>query len=267
MQISVSLFTRRRCFLDTHEWRTLPWAGPASAFKDGQSKLCDILAGLPGLLEEETNVEMTGDKDRKLSLVSSVYDRLRALFQWRWEWERANPNVVWEVELANAQKPQLIFPERPISKMLYFSSFAAAAEISLYNAILLCLLGMLLTHQPRPQAARAIEQLIGKRIGSGINSLLQLPKTMPSIHAAAVEILRAFEFQLTTVTRDCSSLYWLFPIGLANQVLAGDAAYSTWLQHLLGLSHSTRAYGKGESAFGMVFYKTLQAFKASDKES
>ena len=80
-----------------------------------------------------------------------------------------------------------------------------------------------------------------------------------TLQAAAVEIVRSFEYQLTQVQHypDTPALFWLFPLGLASKVLADDESspWHTWIQTMLDTSVVTRGYGRGKNAFGFGFYE------------
>ncbi|KAH8819330.1 hypothetical protein F5884DRAFT_839408 [Xylogone sp. PMI_703] len=120
--VVASLVTRKRVFFDTPAWRSVPWGLDPMA-KTPQSYLLDILASVPGILEDMDNYLQSLDNDESfstqkgLAITSSANERMisviedtlpilttsdkplyssittRVLFQlqtvyrWRWYWQ------------------------------------------------------------------------------------------------------------------------------------------------------------------------------------
>ena len=87
---------------------------------------------------------------------------------------------------------------------------------------------------------------------------LQLPLDgVISMRAAAIEIVRSFEYQLLHVNQSeyTPALFWLFPLGLASKVLRRDPVMTQWIQQMLDMSEVTRGYGRDDNAFGFGFYE------------
>ena len=148
-----------------------------------------------------------------------------------------------------------------VERMLHFDSFSMAVEIGLYNAVLLCLLGLLFS-QLAVQGAQMRIDLIAVEIRRSRDSPANTGLTIPlpgtiSMHSAALEIVRSFEYQLAHIHHNTSTptLFWLFPLGLASKVLRKDQAMKAWIQQMLGRSEVTREYGRGDNAFGFGFYE------------
>lgn len=131
---------------------------------------------------------------------------------------------------------------------MMFSSFSTAAEICLYNAVLLCLLGLVWTLKPPTERTPS---------PSPPSSYpLYLPGDVSSLTEPAVEICRAFEYQLLHSTNISDSvLFWLFPLGLASKVLEDDPTMMRWIRSMLERSQATRNYGTGSATMGFGFYK------------
>lgn len=149
-------------------------------------------------------------------------------------------------------------PPMGVRHLLVFTSFTAAMEIALYNAVLLCLLGLLFSELPPQQAQTHIAFAINAAApayASKTNQPLNLPSTPLYLRAAAIEIVRAFEYQLRHArSTQESALFWLFPFGLAAKVLQDDVQMCTWIQGMLDESEVTRGYGRGDNAFGFGMY-------------
>ena len=133
--------------------------------------------------------------------------------------------------------------------------------MSLYNAVLLCLLGLLCSELPMRDAQAEIQMVAVKNQQANqldLDSALGLPLPgLLSMRAAAIEIVRSFEFQLKHVQENngAPALFWLFPLGLASKVLRAHADMTLWIQQMVDMSEVTRGYGRGDNAFGFGFYE------------
>lgn len=258
--LTVGLLRKRRLFLEATDWLTEPWAlGPSS--KTAQDELVDILIHQPGFLEDAVAVRRPeGSLERRSDLVSRVYDQLDLLYQWRWRWEVEHPHAVWENRRLVASS-SLRWTNRPAEakKALSFTFFARAVEISLYNAVLICFLGLLYALEPVRSVsdrARKIGEQARPAAATANATILLRPGEEISLRASAIEIVRSFEYQLLNArnTKECA-LFWLFPLGLAGKVLEDDADMTAWIQEMLDTSQVIRGYGRGDNAFGFGFYE------------
>ncbi|KIX09868.1 uncharacterized protein Z518_00949 [Rhinocladiella mackenziei CBS 650.93] len=247
--ITVSLITKTRSFLEQPAWLTEPWSARSDFHKNAQNQLVDILVYIPGFLQDQSQLEQSPSDQFKQSLIQRIEYQIAKAYNWRWSWEELNPNVAWEVDpemLPSDQFP--LSPSRVVRKVLMFSSFSKAAEIALYNATLLCLLGLLWTMKSPEEDSPSPITLS--------QTPLFLPGELRSLTEPAIEISRAFEFQLANVKRSRdSALFWLFPLGLASRVLEDNPDYITWIKSMLDSSQVTRGYGTGGNTYGFGFYK------------
>jgi hypothetical protein len=296
---------KTRSFLEQSIWIDEPWSVCGQENKSSQNQLVDILAYVPGFLEDQARLDeqwprpSTSEDFRfRLDLVQRIEYQVARLYNWRWHWEEINPLSVWEVEVDPAEN---IIPShhrflttatanygpRPIRKTLIFSSFSKVIEISLYNAVLLCLLGLLWSLQPpidededdddddedSPSSSSPLQELLSQtNTTTSTTTPLHLPGAIDSLIEPAIEICRAFEFQLsnvkhTSTTSDCTALFWLFPLGLASKVLEDNATreYMAWIKDMLDSSQITRGYGttggQNTNTAGFGFYKFPQINK------
>jgi len=246
--ITVALITRSRSFLEQDEWLRKPWSACGENNKNEQNRLVDILVHVPGFLEDQAQLECTPSEYLRLDLIQRIEAQLAKAYNWRWRWEETNADVAWEVE-PEILPPNLILQHhRPIRKVLIFSSFSKATELCLYNAVLLFLLGLLWTLEPPPCSSYEPMRLS--------QSSLAMPGDVDSLIEPAIEICRAFEYQLLNVkqSRD-SALFWLFPLGMASRALEDDLEYMAWIRDMLDASQVTRGYGRGDNTYGFGFYK------------
>jgi hypothetical protein len=234
--------------LEQSIWLTEPWAEIGAANKSFQNQLVDILVHIPGFLQDQEHLEQAQSAELKDDLARRIEFQIERIYQWRWRWEASNTNTVWEAEPDMLPGDYLLTHFRPIRNFLVFSSFSQATEISLYNAVLLCLLGLLWTLKPPDDFSPSPIPIP--------TAPLNLPGDVESLTQPAVEICRAFEHQLINVknSRD-SALFWLFPLGLASRVLEDDTDMMLWIKTMLETSQVTRGYGTGGNAYGFGFYR------------
>ncbi|KAK5554430.1 hypothetical protein LTR46_007628 [Exophiala xenobiotica] len=288
--ITIGLITKTRSFLEQSVWIDEPWSVCGQENKSSQNQLVDILAYVPGFLEDQARLDeqwprpSTSEGFRfRLDLVQRIEYQVARLYNWRWHWEEINPHSVWEVDPESMPSHHFFAAHRPrrIRKTLIFSSFTKAIEISLYNAVLLCLLGLLWSLQPpidededsndddedSPSSSSPLQELLSQTTTS-TSTPLHLPGTVDSLIEPAFEICRAFEFQLLNVkntsTSTSTALFWLFPLGLASKVLKDNATrdYMAWIKDMLDSSQITRGYGttggQNTNTAGFGFYKFPQ---------
>ena len=246
--MTVALITKTRSFLESSEWLLEPWAEIGAANKNFQNQLVDILVHIPGFLQDQGELEQSFDAELEQSLTRRVEFQVERLFQWRWRWEESNLNAVWEIEPDQLSTETPLSSMRPAGPVLMFSSFTRAAEISLYNAVLLCLLGLLWTlkHSEESTPSPVAET----------TSPLNLPTDVTSLTEPALEICRTFEYQVAHASKNsASALFWLFPLGLASKVLEDDPTMMRWIKSMLETSQITKGYGTGANTYGFGFYK------------
>jgi hypothetical protein len=248
-----------RLFLEDECWKMDPWSlDPLS--KSNQDRLVDVLVHVPGLLQDQKTAQLDCDSRMRQVLVHQVLRQLDVLFRWRWTWESNHPSAATEEARAQNGTEATLCPAQAKS-LLEFSSFTMAVEISLYNAVLLCLLGLLYYELTVEQAQVEIDKVavdaqVPKNGRAAATLVLPLPGLI-SMHAAAVEVVRSFEYQLAHIGQDegTPTLFWLFPLGLASKVLRRDLGATLWIQQMLDTSEITRGYGRGNNAFGFGFYE------------
>jgi hypothetical protein len=171
-----------------------PWSLPESPGKNAQNQLVDVLSHVPGFLQDQADVFSTGDRQLQRTLICKIERQLSITYSWRWDWEGKHPNAAHEVDHLRDYPLLGLLNSRPFTKVLVCSSWQQATEISLYNSVVLCLLGILWSLQSPAVIAEATQT---KRDSS---SPLLLPNQITSLEQVAVEICRVFEYQLATVS-------------------------------------------------------------------
>lgn len=207
-----------------------------------------MLVDVPGLLHDATKLSQTeiSVSDAKEDLIKRLRLLLGQAYCWRWRWQARNANAVWEVDPGGFPPGKEVGGFRMVHKVLWFSSFTHATEICLYNAVLLCVLGLLWELVPPRQHP----------LLKSFRSPLLLPGDFSTLYEPAKEICRVCEFQLMNVAH-CreSALFRLFPLGLANKVLEDDPDYGRWIKSILDRSMVTEGYGTGNNSYGFGDYK------------
>ncbi|KAF2804810.1 uncharacterized protein BDZ99DRAFT_143497 [Mytilinidion resinicola] len=242
--VTTALIARQRTFLEQEGWCSIPWALDAAS-KSQQNHLVDILVTVPGFLEDDAKLRHIEDPEVKQSLLDRVRTQLANLYSWRWAWDAANTGAVWEV----CPSPSPAIAPRAVDKTLHFSSHVLASEISLYNAVLMWLLGLL--WRLDPFASFPLSPVSETRPRGPI----LLPHQVHSLRDPAIEICLTFEFQMRDAShsRD-SALFFLFPLGQAWTALESEAAFRDWIRSMLDKSTVTRGYAIGRNAWFGNYY-------------
>lgn len=163
-----SLVVRRRLFLEDPSWHIIPYDLDPSA-KKPQSYLLDILTSVPGMLEELSRLELLGETPlaagaagiplhipeaaspttARSFLMDMVMQKLTALYRWRWRWQQSFGSEVTAARRRHTSGFQFdetfikLLGSAGLSRQidqLNFARPAAAADIMLYNAVLIWLL-------------------------------------------------------------------------------------------------------------------------------
>lgn len=268
--ITVGLLRKQRLFLEDQRWQTVPWA-LQSGSKSNQDQLVDVLVKVPGFLQDQQTCRSTGNVAAKQKLIEDVLKQLRLLFQWRWKWEAYRLGVAREEDRFGASFSTIVPLPKEVERLLTFMSFGDGVEIALYDAVLLCLQGLLYSELDGNIALQeiqrvALETRVHHRVSSD-SGLVQPDVSKISLRATAIEIVRTFEYELLHIhqSEGVPTLFWLFPLGLAGKILQDDAHMTRWIQALLDTSEVTRGYGRGDNAFGFGFYELPKVVELSEE--
>ncbi|KAI3395259.1 hypothetical protein diail_1612 [Diaporthe ilicicola] len=136
--ICQSFAIRRRTFLEDKKWKTIPWE---KLPKTALDSLIDIMADMPGLVNDMAASEQPISPTTRASFHKRVDELRRQLATWRWKWDRKYPDVAREVpsnlKLDLIETP--VFKEQ-LATMIEFDTTQQALEMLTYNAALLYLL-------------------------------------------------------------------------------------------------------------------------------
>jgi len=240
---TVSLVIKQRCFLDHPSWKYDPWGHSP---KSPQNELVDILVNLPGYLQDLALIEE--GTISKASLVVRLEADLENLRQWQWRWAMQNADAAWDASPASTQHSALC-KSRVFKDALWFRNFGQSTEILLFNAVLICILGVL---------SHVSEEIYIVESPLYTQPRVHVPYRWTSAHRAAVEICRAFEYQLCNIRGSCGTAYfWLLPLGLASKVLRRNTLYKSWIDEMLAVSKSLRSHGAETSEFAFQYWSFL----------
>lgn len=253
MQFTVSLVMKQRCFLDQPAWKADLWNGLT---KSPQNELVDILVNLPGYLQDLALVQQ--GTLSKATLISHLEADLLLLHQWRWRWGLSNPHGARELPLSSLPSELTLCNNRAYHDVLWFESFTQSTEVLLYNAVLICTLGMLAHISPKQYSCQSPLASI---------SPLHLPYHQTSLTSAAVEICRAFEYQLINVSGSReASYFWLLPLGVAGKILQNNVLYKPWVDEMLEASKNLRSHGNQTSEFAFGYWSFLDCAAAQEEQ-
>ncbi|KAI1370693.1 hypothetical protein F4677DRAFT_465005 [Hypoxylon crocopeplum] len=282
--VVASLVTQRRVCLEEPRWHSVPYALDPSA-KPPMSYLLDILTFVPGLLEDFSRLEFSGDKKTEpaidpstlqTSLLDRTMQKLTILYCWRWRWQGRfgsevtatnNHSSAHALGGATVKLPNLV-GSSPWVSPLNFARPAAAADIMLYNAVLIWLLALMWDLEPL-RADTLIEQCANQARESVLSKCasvpydkfnftdptakltsygsfgpLRRPGAAVSVRDPAIEICRAFEWQSRHHgAGDEANFIYMFPIGMAISVLDADPGGRRRIHSLLEANVLTRGYG------------------------
>lgn len=263
MQIIAALFGRQRLFLDSEQWRTVPWLRHPN-LKTPQSQLLDILVFVPGILHDHAALQSSDfiSQVQLQELQARVEAQLILLFQWRWQWQVQSAHGIgadfdFQSSFEAATEPTL---------RLRFRHFVIASELMLYNATLMWLMALLYKVNPLGgtnaiQGCAAIATPLPETVAARSFYPLWPPGGTFSLREPALEICRAFEWVARhhTSSREPTYLY-LFPVGMAMTALQDDTEAMAWIKALLHASPATASYALGGNQAGFGFYLSREAF-------
>lgn len=272
-QATSFILARQPLFLASEEWKTIPWAlDPAS--KSQQNHLTDILVDIPGLLFRAGELQHNNDDpSARLAHLERVKATLFFLYCWRYTWELLNPDAAYETKPTAAEAKT-----RVIARRLHFrGSHENAAEILLYNAIQLFLLGLIepLSDLTTTAADTTIAQQTAFLAATATSfplsthprGALLLPDDVDTLRDLAIEICRAFEFQMHAPEKSRgSNLFFLFPLGIAYEMLKADADYKAWMKGMLDRTPVTSGYAVGRNRwFGKYYFPKVRGVPGEDR--
>ncbi|GAB1201080.1 hypothetical protein APSETT444_010467 [Aspergillus pseudonomiae] len=235
--------SRKRCFLEEPQWKTIPWAEKPES-KTLIDCLHDIMCDAPGLLEAVDAFLVGGDETARIGLCRKALSMLEELYVWRWKWEETFPGASYLVSadrnVQGSPLPSTSAP-RPFETVLWFHDFSRAQELCMYDSTLLLVLKMyqFLACHPEPT-----------RKESTSDPLLPAQGTRRDI---AIEILRMVDYHLDCLQGSVGALMLIFPLNVARRNLESDFEIA-WLDQAMAHIADTHGFEMGRAH--NVQYKT-----------
>lgn len=230
MQAVGYLVERKRCFLESPEWKTIPWVKRGLHAKSPLEELQDLLCDLPGYLEEidklcAWNPNKSGREKSAKAFCSRVFTTLEALYCWRWDWERKFSNSTYLISPRDLDATSTLLPPSPFENIIWFTSPHRAAELMTYNAIRLI-------------TTRALE-MFDVRVDMPSSNILISDPLLPmegNRHDVAVEICRMTEYHLHAFSQSSGAFMLIFPLNVAYLHLNADnGQIKPWLEAVMSV--------------------------------
>lgn len=235
--ICQSFAIRRRTFLEDRKWKTVPWE---KLPKTALDSLIDIMADMPGLVNDMAASEQPISPTTRASFHEKVGQLREALGTWRWEWNSLYPDVAREVpsnlKLDSIETP--VFREQ-LATMIEFNTTQQALEMLTYNAALLYLLQLedLLEmgepHNPSRLSADDMDYIRHAAAGHPSTPLL-LPNEARFICQPALEAFRLIpSLYKNLVTTKDRIMVILAPLGIVYTSTRNTPELNSCMQSIL----------------------------------
>ena len=138
--ICASLSSRKKCFLQDQDWKTIPWA---HVNKTEMQHLLDIMADVPGIFEIIDSVRGEDDKTTRSVICEVLLDQTLELQQrsreWIRVWKQSHPDAVRRRrrEVKECSLDELLLPPPPVDAafQLDFSSLLHANHFTIYHML------------------------------------------------------------------------------------------------------------------------------------
>ncbi|KAI4158795.1 MAG: hypothetical protein LQ342_007142 [Letrouitia transgressa] len=133
--------SRKASFLDSEEWKIVPWQKHPE-LKTGAEQSLDTLCCFPGLLQDIHFIDRATKRglnttDQRKSVIRRLTRFLGDIFQWRWNWEAAHPNVVREGSARTSSGQAKYIDGRPMFEpALQYNDSALSVSMIYYNTSL-----------------------------------------------------------------------------------------------------------------------------------
>ncbi|KAH8895781.1 hypothetical protein GQ53DRAFT_853962 [Thozetella sp. PMI_491] len=245
--ICQSFALRRRIFLEYEEWRTLPFEVNQ---KKASDYLFDMLAHMPGIVEDIANLQQPDSQVSRDELVRKVSSLTSQLGLWRLAWGRKNPEAAQQrpvplwIDGETQQEPI----ERLLHSSLEFQTLEQAMDIFVYNAALLYLmqLGEVLGGSGPKRASLSeddLKSIVNASSGSR-EAVLLAPGEIEFFCQPAVEAVRILPYlHRNWIAERGKVILVQAPVGIVYCVLQKQPelrSFIAWESMLTALTDSTR---------------------------
>ncbi|OAA67766.1 Zn(2)-C6 fungal-type DNA-binding domain protein [Akanthomyces lecanii RCEF 1005] len=246
---TAAIATKRRTFLERHDWKVVPWAELEPLPKPVTILLQDIFCDIPGFMEDArrlTALSSSNHAEQKQDLrllrnkIVNAYMETDVL---RWSWEDEYPNVCWEVPVTPALKDAAGESNPlPFATVLHFSNFDRAIDAIYFNVIRLLLWE--LTDDVGLSPDTVLGATSGNKSGPFPNALL--PPGRGNTDDFALEICRTVQYLVHGDTDSLGTLVLMFPLRVASHHLQNHPDVLQWLRWVLSKLTAKKGFKLGE---------------------
>lgn len=239
IQVVNFLLQRKHCFLETADWKTIPWL---LRQKTLGSTLQDLFCDVPGLMADAdavTSRSSLGEDSEgmKVELYAKVENTMRQANQLRWQWEQEHANECKEVPSTDYSSSSS-FPT-----VLCFSKMDRAIEIVFFNTLHLLLDELL--DSIAPEMASSRRPLVLQAYFGPFQNTLLLPG-QGNREDYALEICRIVDFMSHCKHDSLAMFMLLFPLYVARENLTRRPDVCAWIGRIMNQAVRDKGFNIGE---------------------
>jgi hypothetical protein len=215
MVIIQASVTRKKCFLASKAWRTIPWEKHPET-KSPFHQVLDVWAQGTGIGADITMLDKKRDDGEEVGnmrheLISNLGHLLVTLFEWRYAWEDRNPNAVTERKVDPQTSRTVDRSGAPLFEtVLWYQNIELAIELFAYY----CGLGFIL-YDSACLGLQNFDEVLPpswKYRDEPPKNPLSLPDREFSTTSIASEIMRSVEYTLLEHQASIGSYSLLVPL-------------------------------------------------------
>ncbi|PTB62213.1 hypothetical protein BBK36DRAFT_1172769 [Trichoderma citrinoviride] len=229
------LIRRKRCFLETLDWKTVPWSVKQKSLG---SRLQNIFCDIPGMMEEADEILSQSAQGQEMGpLVGLLRERVLILMQQacelRWQWEADNSNackeVPWTESGSSSTKGQAPSPFRTV---FHFWTIDRAIDIAYFDTVYLLLDTVLDPLMPESELFSDLREVPVQTHVGPFPSPLLLP-WQGNREDYALEICRIVDFMSHCEHANLGMFMLMFPLYMARVCLVRHPGVCAWITNML----------------------------------
>ncbi|KAE9568374.1 hypothetical protein CGMCC3_g15492 [Colletotrichum fructicola] len=221
-QHSCSSFNNKKpSFFNIEKWKTIPWM---KTRKTSYDILIDLYIELPGLGASLGPSSATLSEDDKIEVEMGTRDLLARFYEWRRNWELANPQAAAEVWLPiTADDVPQAWVKDLLSKALEVQTADQVTDLLVYNSALIYLMHMLYALRTGDRRPQPFPMDMDATVQKTARDPLYIPDELKYQWQPAIEALRLMRLApgLLSIS-DCSVMVPVSPIGIIYNSLLGN---------------------------------------------
>ena len=256
--IACALMMRRRSFLATEEWKTVPWRGidnasHSSALKAPLHRLMDVLADIPGMLEDMDGLSIgfdRRDRDARCNVLRTrASQAVKQCQDWYNGWIQLNPRMMQQrtKDIRHCPLEVLLLPPAPASASttLEFSTLLAANTFAMYHMTLILLYSIL---HALPCTSYGLLSYTPATVGAALDHSIDSIIASVPYHISPPESANSLAHS-TIHSSNIGACFLMVPLRIS--MLSAKGLQRKWLDTVLSqLADMTKIPDAGASAFG-----------------